>query len=218
MNDRCIEEIISILREQLKKWELPIVSHLAKGRRDPFIILISTLLSLRTKDEVTAEATKRLFSLAATPQEMLKLSPEVIAKAIYPVGFYRNKAKTILAVCRELVERYDSLVPDTIEQLLAMKGVGRKSANLVVILGFDKEGICVDTHVHRISNRLGYIRTRTPEQTEFALREKLPHRYWSDYNTLLVAFGRQVCRPLSPLCGSCPVRDYCDRVGVTKSR
>lgn len=218
MNDRCIEEIVSILREQLKKWELPIVSHLAKGRRDPFIILISTLLSLRTKDEVTAEATKRLFSLAATPQEMLKLSPEVIAKAIYPVGFYRNKAKTILAVCRELVERYDSLVPDTIEQLLAMKGVGRKSANLVVILGFEKEGICVDTHVHRISNRLGYIRTRTPEQTEFALREKLPHRYWSDYNTLLVAFGRQICRPLSPLCGSCPVKNYCDRVGVTKSR
>jgi endonuclease-3 len=218
MNDRCIEEIIPILREQLKKWELPIVSHLAKGRRDPFIILISTLLSLRTKDEVTAEATKRLFSLAATPQEMLKLSPEVIAKAIYPVGFYRNKAKTILAVCRELLERYDSLVPDTIEQLLTMKGVGRKSANLVVILGFDKEGICVDTHVHRISNRLGYIQTRTPEQTEFALREKLPHRYWSDYNTLLVAFGRQVCRPISPLCGSCPVSDYCDRVGVTKSR
>jgi endonuclease-3 len=149
---------------------------------------------------------------------MLKLSPEVIAKAIYPVGFYRNKAKTILAVCRELVERYDSLVPDKIEQLLAMKGVGRKSANLVVILGFDKEGICVDTHVHRISNRLGYIQTRTPEQTEFALREKLPRKYWSDYNTLLVAFGRQVCRPVSPFCGSCPVRDYCDRVGVTKSR
>ena len=218
MNDGHIEEIISILGGELEKWELPIVSHLAKEKRNPFVILISTLLSLRTKDEVTSEATKRLFSLASTPQEMLQLSSEIIAKAIYPVGFYKNKAKTILAACRELIDRYNSLVPDTMEQLLAMKGVGRKTANLVLTLGFNKEGICVDTHVHRISNRLGYVRTGAPEQTEFALREKLPHKYWLDYNTLLVAFGRHVCRPISPLCGSCPVRDYCDRVGVTKSR
>ena len=218
MNDGHIEEIISILGGELEKWELPIVSHLAKEKRNPFVILISTLLSLRTKDEVTSEATKRLFSLASTPQEILQLSPEIIAKTIYPVGFYKNKAKTILAVCRELIDRYNSLVPDTMEQLLAMKGVGRKTANLVLTLGFNKEGICVDTHVHRISNRLGYVRTGAPEQTEFALREKLPHKYWLDYNTLLVAFGRHVCRPVSPLCGSCPVSNYCDRVGVTKSR
>jgi len=218
MNDGHIEEIISILGGELEKWELPIVSHLAKEKRNPFVILISTLLSLRTKDEVTSEATKRLFSLASTPQEILQLSPEIIAKTIYPVGFYKNKAKTILAACRELIDRYNSLVPDTMEQLLAMKGVGRKTANLVLTLGFNKEGICVDTHVHRISNRLGYVRTGAPEQTEFALREKLPHKYWLDYNTLLVAFGRHVCRPVSPLCGSCPVSNYCDRVGVTKSR
>jgi len=218
MNDGHIEEIISILGGELEKRELPIVSHLAKEKRNPFVILISTLLSLRTKDEVTSEATKRLFSLASTPQEMLQLSPEIIAKTIYPVGFYKNKAKTILAACRELIDRYNSLVPDTMEQLLAMKGVGRKTANLVLTLGFNKEGICVDTHVHRISNRLGYVRTGAPEQTEFALREKLPHKYWLDYNTLLVAFGRHICRPVSPLCGSCPVSNYCDRVGVTKSR
>jgi len=195
MNDGYIEEIISILEGELEKRELPIVSHLAKEKRNPFVILISTLLSLRTKDEVTSEATKRLFSLASTPQEMLQLSPEIIAKTIYPVGFYKNKAKTILAACRELIDHYNSLVPDTMEQLLAMKGVGRKTANLVLTLGFNKEGICVDTHVHRISNRLGYVLTGAPEQTEFALREKLPHKYWLDYNTLLVAFGRQVCRP-----------------------
>lgn len=218
MNDGYIEEIISILGRELEKRELPIVSHLAKGKRNPFVILISTLLSLRTKDEVTSEATKRLFSLASTPQEMLQLSSEIIAKTIYPVGFYKNKAKTILAACRELIDRHNSLVPDTMEQLLALKGVGRKTANLVLTLGFNKEGICVDTHVHRISNRLGYVRTGTPEQTEFALRAKLPHKYWLDYNTLLVAFGRHVCRPISPLCRSCPVRYYCDRVGVTKNR
>jgi endonuclease-3 len=218
MNDRDMEEIIPLLAEELKKSEMPIVSHLAEGHRDPFTILISCLISLRTKDEVTAEATQRLFRLAGNPAEMLLLAPETIAKAIYPAGFYRNKARTILAVCRELVDLYNSHVPDTIEKLLAMPGVGRKTANLVVTLGFNKAGICVDTHVHRISNRLGYVRTKTPEQTEFALREKLPNRYWIDYNTLLVAFGRRTCRPVSPLCTSCPIRDYCDRVGVTKSR
>ena len=123
-----------------------------------------------------------------------------------------------MAICRELLDRHDSQVPDTIEQLLALPGVGRKTANLVLTLGFGKEGICVDTHVHRISNRLGYVRTKTPEQTEFALREKLPHKYWIDYNTLLVAYGRRICRPVSPLCTSCPIKDYCDRVGVGKSR
>jgi endonuclease-3 len=191
---------------------------LAEEQRDPFTILISTLISLRTKDEVTAEATRRLFRLAGNPAEMLVLAPETIAQAIYPAGFYRNKARTILSVCRELVDDYNSHVPDTIEQLLAMPGVGRKTANLVVTLGFGKPGICVDTHVHRISNRLGYVRTKTPEQTEFALRGKLPSKYWIDYNTLMVAFGRATCRPVSPLCTRCPISEYCDRVGVTTSR
>lgn len=218
MNDRDIANILSVLETEVKKWELPIVSHLAKVRRDPFLILISTLLSLRTKDEVTAEATQRIFKLAATPEEMLTLSPQAIARAIYPVGFFRKKAATILSVCQDLKDRFNSHVPGTIEQLLTIKGVGRKTANLVVTLGFNGEGICVDTHVHRISNRLGYVRTKTPEQTEFALRDKLPPRYWTEYNTLLVAFGRHICTPVSPFCGRCLVSRYCDRVGVTKSR
>ena len=218
MKDRDIDEVISILTEEVNKWETPIVPHLAREKRSPFVILISTLLSLRTKDETTAAATARLFRQAATPAEMLALSPETIAEAIYPVGFYRNKSRTILAVSRELVDRYHSQVPDTLEQLLALPGVGRKTANLVLTLGFNKEGICVDTHVHRISNRLGYVSTKNPEQTEFALREKLPGKYWKDYNTLLVAFGRRICRPVSPFCSICPILAYCPRIGVKTSR
>jgi len=211
-------ETIRLLEKELIKRELPIVSQLAEERRNPFEILISTLLSLRTKDEVTAVATEKLFALASTPEEMLRLSEEEIREAIYPVGFYRNKAATILEVCRELIARFRSRVPGTLEELLTLKGVGRKTANLVVSLGFNGAGLCVDTHVHRISNRLGYVRTKTPEETEFALREKLPAKYWSRYNTLLVAFGRNTCRPVSPLCSACPVATYCDRVGVKKSR
>jgi endonuclease-3 len=218
MDDRHMAEIIRLLEKELKKRELPIVSQLAEEHRDPFEILISTLLSLRTKDEVTAAATERLFALASTPEEMLRLSEEEIQKAIYPVGFYRNKAGTILQVCRELIARFHSLVPETLEELLTLKGVGRKTANLVVSLGFNGAGLCVDTHVHRISNRLGYVRTKTPEETEFALREKLPVKYWSRYNTLLVAFGRNTCRPVSPFCSACPVSAHCDRVNVKKSR
>jgi endonuclease-3 len=218
MDDRNMPEIIRLLELELAKRELPIVTRLAGEHRDPFEILISTLLSLRTKDEVTAVATERLFSLASTPAEMLRLSEEEIQRAIYPAGFYRNKAETIRHVCRELIERFESRVPDSLEELLTLKGVGRKTANLVVSLGYDKPGLCVDTHVHRISNRLGYVRTKNPEETEFALRAKLPPEYWYRYNTLLVAFGRNTCRPISPLCSHCPLRPYCDRVGVVKSR
>jgi endonuclease-3 len=197
---------------------MPIVSHLAEDQRDPFVILISTLLSLRTKDEVTAVATERLLALASTPQEMLQLPLEKIAKTIYPVGFYRVKARTIHHVCRELIERFGAKVPDDLDELLSIKGVGRKTANLVVSLAYGKEGICVDTHVHRISNRLGYVKTKTPEETEFALRAKLPRKHWIIYNTIMVAFGRQTCKPVSPLCSRCPVYQYCDRIGVTISR
>jgi len=211
-------EIIRLLELELGKRELPIVTKLAEEHRDPFEILISTLLSLRTKDEVTAAATERLFTLASTPAEMLRLSEAEIQRAIYPVGFYRNKAETIRHVCRELIERFQSRVPDSIEELLTFKGVGRKTANLVVSLGFNGAGLCVDTHVHRISNRIGYVRTKNPEETEFALRAKLPPEHWSRYNTILVAFGRNTCRPISPLCSHCPVEAYCDRIGVTKSR
>ena len=218
MDDRHMAEIVRLLESELENRALPIVSRLADEKRDPFEILISTLLSLRTKDEVTEAAAERLFALAATPEEMIGLSSEEIRRAIYPVGFYRNKAETILHVCRELIDRFHSRVPDTLDALLTLKGVGRKTANLVVALGFGGAGLCVDTHVHRISNRLGYVRTKTPEETEFALRAKLPTEYWLRYNTLLVAFGRNTCRPISPLCSGCPVADYCDRTGVKISR
>jgi endonuclease III len=218
MDDRHMAEIIRLLEKALEGEDLPIVSHLAAERREPFKILISTLLSLRTKDEVTAEATERLFALATTPEEMLALTETEIQKAIFPVGFYRKKAETIRHVCRDLIDRFHGEVPDTLEALLTIKGVGRKTANLVVALGFNGLGLCVDTHVHRISNRLGYVHTKTPEETEYALREKLPQQYWLRYNTLMVAFGRSTCRPISPFCSRCPVAVYCDRVGVTKSR
>ena len=218
MNDRDIRKVIHLIEKEVAKWELPMVSSLAEEHSGPFPILISTILSLRTKDEVTAKAAERLLALAGTPEEMLKLSEGKIIKAIYPVGFYRTKAKTILHISKELVDRFHSRVPDTIEQLLTLKGVGRKTANLVVALGYNKEGLCVDTHVHRISNRLGYVKTKTPEETEYALRKKLPSKYWLRYNTLMVAFGRHVCVPISPFCSRCPVFAYCDRVNVVRSR
>jgi len=218
MKDDGIERVIARLEEEARTWDVPIVTQYADDRKGPFPILISTILSLRTKDEVTEEASKRLFSLADRPETMVMLPEETIARAIYPVGFYRNKSRTIIEICRDLIERFQSRVPDTIEELLTLKGVGRKTANLVVTLGYGKEGICVDTHVHRISNRLGYVSTRTPDETEFALRKKLPGKYWIRYNTLLVAFGRAVCRPVSPLCSRCAVLGDCDRVGVRQSR
>ncbi len=149
---------------------------------------------------------------------MLKLSPRQIERLIYPVGFYRTKARVILGICRDLLDRFGGRVPDEIDDLLTLKGVGRKTANLVVTMSYGKPGICVDTHVHRISNRLGYVRTRTPEETEMALRAKLPKRYWIGYNDLLVTFGQNVCTPISPRCSTCPVRALCRRVGVRSSR
>jgi len=218
MEDVKINEVVKILKKELAVGEMPIVSHLAENQRDPFVILISTLLSLRTKDEVTAEATDRLFALASTPEEMLQVPQAKIAKTIYPVGFYRVKAKTIHSTCRELLDRFGSKVPDHLHDLLSIKGVGRKTANLVVTLAYGKDGICVDTHVHRISNRLGYVQTKTPDETEFALRARLPRRHWIIYNTLMVAFGRKTCKPISPLCSACPIKLYCDHIGVTVSR
>lgn len=218
MQDADINKIVKILKKELVFGEMPIVSHLAENQHDPFVILISTLLSLRTKDEVTAEATRRLFALASTPEEMLNISQERISHAIYPVGFYRVKAANLHLVCRELITRFHSKVPDNLDDLLSIKGVGRKTANLVITLAYGRDGICVDTHVHRISNRLGYVATKTPDETEFALRDKLPRRHWIIYNTLMVAFGRKTCKPVSPHCSACPIRPYCDSVGVTSKR
>jgi endonuclease-3 len=190
----------------------------AAQRRDPFRVLIACLLSLRTKDETTGPAAARLFALADTPESMLRLTAKRIERAIFPVGFYRTKARVILGVCRDLLSRFDGRVPDEIDTLLTLKGVGRKTANLVVTQGFSKPGICVDIHVHRISNRLGYVKTKNPNETETALRARLPRRYWIGYNDLLVSFGQNICQPVSPRCSECPVQLSCARVGVTHSR
>ncbi|TAL08668.1 MAG: endonuclease III [Nitrospirae bacterium] len=218
MRDQDIHACIRTLKREIRRWKEPVVGVVAKASRDPFQILISTVLSLRTKDQTTADASARLFRLATTPTAMLALSRRAIERAIYPVGFYRTKARHIQEICRDLLARYGGRVPDEIEALLTLKGVGRKTANLVVTLGFRKPGICVDIHVHRISNRWGYIRTRTPAQSEEALRRKLPPRYWMIYNDLLVPFGQNLCTPVSPHCSECQLAASCERVGVKTSR
>ena len=218
MKQTDIHPIVRTLKREAKRWNPTAVGQVAEDSHDPFRILISCLLSLRTKDEVTGQASARLFRLADTPTEMLRLQERTIARVIYPVGFYRTKAKVVRGVCRSLIERYAGRVPDEIDELLKLKGVGRKTANLVVSIGYGKPGICVDTHVHRISNRWGYVKTRTPEQTEHALRRKLPQQHWIVFNDLLVSFGQNICKPISPLCSRCPVERYCAKVGVTKSR
>lgn len=218
MRDRDIHAAIRILRREVPKWETPIVTLMAETFESPFRVLISCILSLRTQDATTAQASHRLFALADTPEAMLKLTTQKITKLIYPVGFYRTKAKVIRDVCQVLMRDYSGKVPDDIDELLKFKGVGRKTANLVVTLGYRKPGICVDTHVHRISNRWGYVKTATPEKTEFALRDKLPKPYWIEYNDLLVSFGQHLCRPISPVCSQCSIERYCDKKGVTISR
>jgi endonuclease III len=219
MRQDDIHAAIRIMRREIRQWQEPVVGVVAKeSDRDPFLILISTLLSLRTKDKTTREAGDRLFALARTPTTMLKLPLKKIERAIYPVGFYRTKAKSIHHICRRLIDDYAGAVPDSIDELITLPGVGRKTANLVVTIGYGKPGICVDIHVHRISNRWGYIKTKTPEESENALRRKLPKQYWITYNDLLVPYGQNLCLPVSPYCSRCKLSDLCDRVGVTKSR
>jgi endonuclease-3 len=218
VKDREIHEAILLLREAVRQWQTPAVTIVSQREGDPFKVLVSCILSLRTQDRTTAAASERLFALAATPAAMAALTTEAIEKAIYPVGFYRVKAGQIREMCRVLLERYGGSVPDDLDELLKLRGVGRKTANLVITLGFGKPGICVDTHVHRICNRWGYLATKTPEETEFTLRGKLPGEYWLIINDLLVTFGQNQCHPVSPRCSSCPLRHLCDRVGVVKSR
>ena len=179
--------------------------------KDPYKVLIACILSLRTNDKTTYPATLRMLDLAQTPSQMAKISPEVLEKAIYPVGFYKNKAKQIIELSKIIENDYAGRVPDTIEELCKFKGVGRKTANLVMTLGFGVPAICVDVHVHRIFNRLGYIKTKTPEETEFALREKLPKKYWIPINTLMVTHGQNVCKPVKPKCEICPIKQFCKK-------
>lgn len=215
VTNRTIDGVVRTLRRLTRRWEEPVVG---RYKRDPFTTLISCLLSLRTKDVTTHAACRRLFRLARTPRRMLTLSPERIERAIYPVGFYRTKARTLRSVCQALLTRFGGRVPGDLDTLLTLKGVGRKTANLVVTLAFAQDGICVDTHVHRISNRWGYVRTKTPEETEMALRHRLPRRHWQIYNDLLVTFGQHLCHPTSPWCSRCPLENHCAKIGVTHHR
>jgi endonuclease-3 len=210
-----IHEVVRILKREIRRWPVPA---LAKYVETPFTVLVSCILSLRTQDKTTLAASDRLFEIAATPQALLAVPVKTIEKAIYPVSFYRTKARTIHAICERLLSSHGGNVPSDLNELLDLPGVGRKTANIVVTLGFQKPGIAVDTHVHRISNRLGYVRSRTPEKTEMALRRKLPSKYWIVFNDLLVAYGQNLCKPISPHCSTCKIALYCKRVGVKKSR
>ncbi|MDA8138041.1 MAG: endonuclease III [Desulfobacteraceae bacterium] len=213
-----IDRFVALLTQAYSQWQAPIITFIANRGGTPFEILVSTILSLRTKDEVTSQAAARLFEKARTPKALLALGEKETARLIYPVGFYPTKAQRLMEISRLIIERHQGQVPDTMEELLALPGVGRKTANLVLVEGFRQDAICVDTHVHRISNRIGYVRTKTPEQTEMALRAKLPRKHWIKYNELLVAFGQVLCRPVSPHCSQCPVAGMCPRIGVVRSR
>ncbi|HSA78447.1 MAG TPA: endonuclease III [Nitrospirota bacterium] len=207
-----------MLKKQARTLQLPWLESFADLDRDPFKVLISCILSLRTQDKTTGAASERLFKMASTPEALSRLSIKTIEKAIYPVGFYRVKAGTIKDISREIIQQHGSRVPDTLEGLLTLKGVGRKTANLVLTRGFNKFGICVDTHVHRITNRWGLVSTKSPDKTELALREILPKRYWKDLNGILVAFGQSICQPISPFCSRCKIYSVCDKRGVIKHR
>ncbi len=213
-----LPKMIGLLKEEVKQWKVPIVGTFAEGPQAPFKVLMSTVLSLRTKDKTTEEAIHRLFKLADTPWRMLKLRRSNIEKTIYPVGFYRTKAKNILKICSILIKKHGGKVPGDLEELLALPGVGRKTANLVVTVAYKKPGICVDTHVHRISNRWGLVKTQTPEETEMTLRKILPEKYWIGYNDLLVCFGQNLCSPVSPHCSDCKLSSFCPKLGVKSSR
>lgn len=205
-----IDEIVKTL-ENAKQPQSDFVK-LMDSFKNPYLVLIACILSLRTNDKTTYPATLRMLKLADTPQKMMKVSAEDLEKAIYPVGFYKNKAGQIVELSKEIVEKYDGKVPDSIEILCKFRGVGRKTANLVMSLGFNEPAICVDVHVHRIFNRLGYIKTKNPEETEFALREKLPKKYWIPINTLLVTHGQNICKPQKPKCDICPIANYCAKI------
>ncbi len=205
------------IRKQVRGFVVPIVTLVAE-KRSPYLVLISCILSLRTKDITTVQASSRLFKIAAAPQKMLKISPGKLAKIIYPVGFYRTKARVISGISRRMIEEFNGKVPSRREDLLSFKGVGRKTANLVLGLGFGIPAICVDTHVHRISNRLGWVKTTEPEQTESELEKIIPEKYWIELNTILVTFGQNICLPVSPYCSRCQVRKDCLRIGVRRSR
>lgn len=205
-----IDEIVQKLKDAKQKRSEFVV--LMDSFNDPYLVLIACILSLRTNDRTTYPATLRMLELARTPHDMKGVNVDDLARAIYPVGFYENKARQIIELSRIIDEELNGKCPCEIEDLIKFNGVGRKTANLVLSRGFNKPAICVDVHVHRIFNRLGYVKTKNPEETEFALREKLPVKYWIDINTLLVTHGQNVCKPINPKCSECPIAEYCAKI------
>ena len=206
-----IDKIIKLLKKEINQFENPIATEIGERTKDPFLVLISCILSLRTKDTTTGPAAKRLFSLADNPKDMLKLSKKQIEKTIFPVGFYPTKAKWIKEVCKILIERYNGKVPDKEEELLKLPGIGRKCMGIVMCYGFGKNlHIPVDTHVHKITNRLGWVKTKTPEKTEIELMKKIPREYWIRINDTFVMYGQNICKPISPMCSVCQIKKVCN--------
>jgi len=215
-----IDIIFKLLREELKKYNSPVLSKKWEEiKKTPFTTLISCILSLRTKDKVTDNASVRLFKKYNTPETLSKAPVDEIEKLIFPVGFYHTKAKRIKEISKTLLERYNGKVPEDFNELMKLKGVGRKTANIVMTFGFNKtDYIPVDTHCHRLPNRLGWIKTKTPEETEQELKKILPKTYWHDFNHLFVQFGQSICVPISPFCSKCPIEKYCKKIGIKNQR
>jgi len=213
-----IDKIYNILKKESKNFKVPVIDLIQMQYKDPFKVLVGTILSARTKDEVTMNASKRLFKLVKKVNDLDKLSQNQIEKLIYPVGFYKTKAKHLKELPGVLQAKFNGVIPDTVEELIELPGVGRKTANLVVAVGFQKPAMCIDTHCHRIPQRIGWFISKSPYDTEMIMRKIIPIKYWEKINSLFVAFGQYICRPISPKCSICPIKKYCKRVGVTTSR
>ena len=213
-----IDKVYKILKKEVINYDVPVVDIIQVQTKDPFKVLITTILSARTKDETTHTAVKKLFIKIKKIKDLEKISKKEIEEIIYPVGFYKTKAKNLKLLPKILSKKFNNKIPETVEELIKLPGVGRKTANLVVAVAFDKHAICVDTHVHRIMNRLGYIKTKNPHETEMKLRKKLHRKYWKNINSILVAFGQNTCRPISPFCSRCPIQKECKKIKVKTSR
>ena len=213
-----IVKILTILAKEVEKYDTPVAELVKVQTQDPFKILVATIMSSRTNDKTTAKVAKQLFIKINKPQDFHLYSQQQIEQMIYPIGFYKNKARYLKQLPTVLQQRFKGRIPQTIEELLELPGVGRKTANLVVSVAFDKPGICVDVHVHRIVNRIGYIKTKDPLETEMKLRKILPQRYWKRVNRVLVAYGQNLCTPLRPFCSRCKISRYCKKINVKKAR
>jgi endonuclease-3 len=210
--------VLKILEDSYKESDAPSVTLIAQTKKNPFHVLISTLISLRTKDEVTLRVSRSLYETVENFQDILNHTPEELSQKLYPAGFYKTKALNMIRIAEIVRDQFGGKIPDTMEYLLSLPGVGRKTANLVLIMGFNKPGLCVDTHVHRITNRFGWVKTKTPDDTEMALRKFLPEEYWRIINDYLVSYGQTICKPISPWCSQCRLNPFCPRNGVEKFR